>query len=82
MRIAIFSDVHGNQEALVAVAAAIRARAPDRVMCLGDVSFSGTTNMTFNSGFINRLPPSMSNVWQAGVSASFEVLSWKEVPRQ
>ena len=37
MRIAIFSDVHGNQEALVEVAAAIRAGAPDRVMCLGDV---------------------------------------------
>jgi len=37
MRIAIFSDVHANIEALTEVVAAVRALAPDRVMCLGDV---------------------------------------------
>jgi len=37
MRIAIFSDVHANIEALTEVVASIRALAPDRVMCLGDV---------------------------------------------
>jgi diadenosine tetraphosphatase ApaH/serine/threonine PP2A family protein phosphatase len=37
MRIAILSDVHANIEALTEVVAAVRALAPDKVMCLGDV---------------------------------------------
>jgi putative phosphoesterase len=37
MRIAIFSDVHGNLPALDAVLADIRARQPDAVYCLGDL---------------------------------------------
>lgn len=37
MRIAIFSDVHGNLPALDAVLSDIRARQPDAVYCLGDL---------------------------------------------
>ncbi len=36
MRIAIFSDVHSNLEALTAVLDAIRREAPDRILFLGD----------------------------------------------
>lgn len=37
MRIAIFSDIHGNRHALSAVLADIDREAPDRVYCLGDL---------------------------------------------
>jgi diadenosine tetraphosphatase ApaH/serine/threonine PP2A family protein phosphatase len=37
MRIGIFSDVHGNLEALVEVEAALRRSGVERVICLGDV---------------------------------------------
>ncbi len=37
MRIAIFSDIHGNRHALAAVLADIDEQAPDRVYCLGDL---------------------------------------------
>ncbi|HZK67163.1 MAG TPA: metallophosphoesterase family protein [Chloroflexota bacterium] len=37
MRIAIFSDIHGNRHALSAVLANIDQEAPDRVYCLGDL---------------------------------------------
>jgi putative phosphoesterase len=37
MRIAIFSDIHGNLQALEAVLADLRAQKPDAVYCLGDL---------------------------------------------
>ena len=37
MRIAIFSDIHGNLQALEAVLADITAQKPDAVYCLGDL---------------------------------------------
>ena len=37
MRIAVFSDVHGNLPALDAVLTDIQAQHPDRVYCLGDL---------------------------------------------
>jgi len=37
MRIALFSDIHGNRHALDAVLADIQAQQPDRVYCLGDL---------------------------------------------
>ena len=37
MRLAIFSDVHGNLAALDAVVADIKTQGPDRVYCLGDL---------------------------------------------
>jgi predicted phosphodiesterase len=36
MKVAILSDIHGNLEALQAVAADINARGADRIICLGD----------------------------------------------
>ena len=37
MRIAIFSDIHGNMQALEAVLADMAAQKPDAVYCLGDL---------------------------------------------
>ncbi|SFR11249.1 metallophosphoesterase family protein [Desulfoscipio geothermicus] len=37
MRIAVFSDIHGNKHALDAVLADIQSREPDLVVCLGDL---------------------------------------------
>jgi len=37
MRIAVLSDIHGNLEALEAVAAEIRTREVERIVCLGDM---------------------------------------------
>ena len=37
MRIAIFSDIHGNLQALESVLADIEAQKPDRIYCLGDL---------------------------------------------
>lgn len=37
MRIAVFSDAHGNLPALEAVLEAIEKLAPDRILCLGDL---------------------------------------------
>jgi putative phosphoesterase len=37
MRIAVFSDIHGNKHALDAVLADIQSREPDFVVCLGDL---------------------------------------------
>ncbi|SFG81657.1 phosphoesterase, MJ0936 family [Desulfotomaculum arcticum] len=37
MRIAVFSDIHGNKHALEAVLADIQSREPDLLVCLGDL---------------------------------------------
>lgn len=37
MRVAVFSDIHGNLEALDAVLAEVRDEGPDEVWCLGDI---------------------------------------------
>jgi diadenosine tetraphosphatase ApaH/serine/threonine PP2A family protein phosphatase len=36
MRVAVISDVHGNEQALVSVLAAVDAAKPDEIWCLGD----------------------------------------------
>lgn len=41
MRIAVFSDVHGNLVALEAVLKAIQGDQPDQMLCLGDVTVFG-----------------------------------------
>lgn len=41
MRIAVFSDVHGNAAALEAVLVAIDAQRPDQIICGGDLAFGG-----------------------------------------
>jgi len=41
MRIAVFSDIHGNGVALEAVLADIQVQAPDRLVCLGDAIQGG-----------------------------------------
>ncbi|HEY8347688.1 MAG TPA: metallophosphoesterase family protein [Symbiobacteriaceae bacterium] len=41
MRIGVFSDVHSNYHALVAVLADMRRRGVDRMVCLGDITMKG-----------------------------------------
>jgi putative phosphoesterase len=41
MRIAIFSDIHGNDVAFEAALTAIEREEPDQIVCLGDVVVSG-----------------------------------------
>jgi len=41
MRVAIFSDIHGNAVALEAVLADVRALAPQVIVCGGDLAFGG-----------------------------------------
>ncbi len=41
MRIALITDIHGNRIALEAVLEDVRAQAPDRIVCLGDVAALG-----------------------------------------
>ncbi|TSA84654.1 metallophosphoesterase family protein [Deinococcus detaillensis] len=41
MRLAIFSDIHGNLPALEALLADLRTQAPDLLLCLGDVAMTG-----------------------------------------
>lgn len=41
MRIALFSDTHGNLHATEAALAAIQADRPDQIVCLGDVALFG-----------------------------------------
>jgi putative phosphoesterase len=41
MKIALFSDLHGNDVALRAVLESIRRRGADRIICLGDVATLG-----------------------------------------
>lgn len=46
MRIAIFSDIHGNDVALSAMLAVLEHDAPDQIVCLGDVVVSGPQPQT------------------------------------
>jgi putative phosphoesterase len=41
MKVAIFSDIHGNAVALEAVLRDIEAQQPDRIVCGGDLAFGG-----------------------------------------
>jgi len=41
VRIAVFSDVHGNLPALKAVVSSIESSGVDQVICLGDLAFKG-----------------------------------------
>lgn len=41
MKVAVFSDVHGNAIALHAVLQDIEAQRPDRIICGGDLAFGG-----------------------------------------
>ena len=41
MKIAVFSDVHGNLDALEAVLAEIDTQRPDLIVCGGDLAFGG-----------------------------------------
>ena len=62
MRIAIFSDIHGNLQALEAVLADIATQKPDAIYCLGDlVGYGASPNEV--TGWIQRegFPTVMGN---------------------
>jgi putative phosphoesterase len=62
MRIAIFSDIHGNLQALEAVLADIAAQKPDAVYCLGDlVGYGAAPNEVTERIQRNGFPTVMGN---------------------
>jgi putative phosphoesterase len=62
MRIAIFSDVHGNLPALTATLADIEAQRPDRVCCLGDlVGYASSPNEVIDLIRQRGIPTIMGN---------------------
>jgi putative phosphoesterase len=62
MRVAIFSDIHGNLPALEAVLADIAAQKPDLVYCLGDlVGYGASPNEVTERIRTRRIPTVMGN---------------------
>lgn len=62
MRLAIFSDIHGNLQALDAVLADIRADRPDAIYCLGDlVGYGANPNEVTERIHSERFPTIMGN---------------------
>jgi len=62
MRVAIFSDIHGNVHALEAVLADVRAQSPDAVYCLGDlVGYGANPNEVTERIRREGLPTVMGN---------------------
>jgi predicted phosphodiesterase len=62
MRLAIISDIHGNQHALDAVWADVQNQAPDAVICLGDlVGYGAFRNEVIDFVRAHELPVLMGN---------------------
>jgi putative phosphoesterase len=62
MRIAIFSDIHGNLPALTATLADIATQQPDRVYCLGDlVGYASSPNEVIDLIRQRHVPTVMGN---------------------
>ncbi|TZF81717.1 metallophosphoesterase family protein [Pedobacter sp. BS3] len=62
MKLALFSDIHGNLPALEAVLADIEAHHPDDIYCLGDlVNFAPWTNEVINVLRERNIPVIMGN---------------------
>lgn len=62
IRLAIFSDMHGNSAATAAVLEAIDAEAPDAMYCLGDlVGYGARPNETITLIRERRIPAVMGN---------------------
>jgi predicted phosphodiesterase len=72
MRIAIFSDVHGNARALEAVLDEVRARGPfDRVINAGDLVFGGPRPRETMALLLERGYPAVvgnTDEWVAGIA--------------
>jgi hypothetical protein len=50
------------------------------VIALGDMSFGGGVNLTYNRAFIGCLPPALRENWPTNVSGEMKILEWKEPP--
>jgi putative phosphoesterase len=62
MRLAIFSDIHGNLQALDAVLADIHAQKPDAIYCLGDlVGYGAAPNEVTARIRAEKIPTVMGN---------------------
>lgn len=67
MRVAIFSDIHGNLPALEAVLADIAAREPDLVYCLGDLVGYGASPNEVTERIRTRRIPTVTGNYDDGV---------------
>jgi predicted phosphodiesterase len=81
MRVAIFSDVHGNLLALEAVLAEIGARGPfDQIINAGDLAFGGPRPREALDLLMQRSYPTImgnTDVWVAGIEPSgSDVVAW------
>ena len=81
MRVAIFSDVHGNLLALEAVLAEIGARGPfDQIINAGDLAFGGPRPREALDLLMQRSYPTImgnTDVWLAGIEPSgSDVVAW------
>jgi len=81
MRVAIFSDVHGNLRALEAVLAEIRARGPfDQIINAGDLAFGGPRPREAVDLLMQGTYPTLmgnTDMWVAGIEHSgSEVVAW------
>ena len=62
LRIAVFSDIHGNRHALEAVLKDIDAQEPDRIYCLGDlVGYGAFPNDVIEAIRSRGIPTIMGN---------------------
>jgi len=62
LRVAVFSDVHGNLQALDAVLVDIRAQKPDAIYCLGDlVGYGAAPNEVTARIRAEKIPTVMGN---------------------
>lgn len=81
MRVAVFSDVHGNARALEAVLAELGARGPfDHVINAGDLAFGGPRPREAMDLLMERAYPTLlgnTDVWIAGIEpAGGSVVAW------
>jgi putative phosphoesterase len=81
MRVAVFSDVHGNVRALEAVLAELEARGPfDRVVNGGDLAYGGPRPREAMDLLMQRAYPTVlgnTDVWIAGIEpGGGSVVAW------
>jgi hypothetical protein len=50
------------------------------IIALGDMSFGGGIDLTYNRAFIGCLPPALRENWPTNVSGEMKILEWKEPP--
>ena len=70
MRIAIFSDIHGNLQALNATLADIAAQKPDAIYCLGDLVGYGAAPNEVTERIRQEAFPTVMGTMTTGLDSS------------